>query len=96
VVGVTAVSGVLLVDVSPAVDDFRILCTSEAARLIPVIPPGVPVRLLIGAATATDGALGQVGAVLRSARMVEVVGSDVRGVAEIRRLFAVAFLRVAP
>lgn len=88
----TTVSAVLAVDISAAVDDLDLLLMHEAARLLPTIPVGVPVRLEIGSASALVGGLGHVGQSLRNARSVEVAGSNAAGVAEMRRLLARAFL----
>lgn len=86
-----AVSAVLVIDVSPAIDEFGILEVATAAKLLPIVPAGVPVRLDIGSAVAVDSPLGILADTLRRARCVEVIGSNAAGVAAIRTRLARAF-----
>lgn len=90
------VTGLLVVDVSAAVDDLGILDGRTAAGLLPVeLPAGVPVRLNVGDCRMVDGSFGQVIARLRLARSIEVEGRDAAGIADVVRRLTMATARLA-
>lgn len=86
-------SGVLEVDVTPAADEFGYFTGRDAARLVPEIPVGVTVELLLGSCTPLDTLLGPLIEELRSAGSIVVRGSNPKAVASVYRALQIAYAR---
>ena len=86
-------SGVLLVDLTPAADEFGWIEGRAAANLVPAIPQGVAVELHIGGNAPLDGLLGPLIEELRAAGSITVVGTNPAGVAAVYRALSIAFAR---
>lgn len=86
-------SGVLLIDLTPAADEFGYIEGRAAARLVPVIPEGVAVELHIGGKSPLGGLLGPLIEELRPAGSLTVVGTNPAGIAAVYRALEIAFAR---
>jgi hypothetical protein len=87
------ISGLLEVDLSPAVDDLGYFTGRDAAALVPAIPAGVTVELCIGNGTPLDGLLGPLISELRPAGAVVVRGTNSNGIAKVYDALAIAYAR---
>lgn len=87
------VSGVLVIDLTPASDDLRYIEGRAAAHLVPAIPQGVSVELHIGGMTPLDGLMGPLIEALRSAGSITVVGTNPAGITSLYRALSIGLAR---
>ncbi len=88
------VRAVLRVDVAQFVDELGFLAPRAIEKAIGVpAPEGALVDIVVGDARHIVGHLGQVAALLRPARGVQIIGSDAACTSTIEQALAVAFRR---